>query len=164
MVPFRRDFGVAGLNTAISRYNSTFAGQPTPAGAVLVSNGLFSASQLAQLGGVAPTLTTAPADQLTFPWVRAFDFRLSWSHTFHERFKIEPSLGIFNIFNFSNFNLPPGAMNGWLDAGSSINSIHKQIQPGETGPESDVFRVGNGTGVFGLGSPRAMEWGLRFTF
>ncbi len=162
---FQRDFGVAGLNTAISRYNSTFAGQPTPAGAVLVSNGLFTAAQLAQVGGVAPTLTTAPADQLTFPWVRAFDFRLSWSHTFHERFKIEPSVGIFNIFNFSNFNLPPGAMNGWLDSGaSSINSIHKQIQPGESGPESDVFRVGNGTGVFGLGSPRAMEWGLRFTF
>ena len=65
---------------------------------------------------MAPTLTTAPADQLTFPWVKAFDFRLSWSHTFHERFKIEPSVGIFNIFNFSNFNLPPGAMNGWLDA------------------------------------------------
>src|SRR4029077_9785476 len=39
---FQRDFGVAGLNTAISRYNSTFARQPTPAGAGLVSDGLFS--------------------------------------------------------------------------------------------------------------------------
>ena len=161
---FERDFGVAGLNTAISRYNSTYAGQPTPAGAVLVSNGLFSASQLAQLGGVAPTLSTAPADQLTFPWVKAFDFRLSWSHTFMERVKIEPSVGIFNIFNFANFNLPPGAMNGWLTAGSSINSTNTHIQPLQTGPQSDIFRVGNGTGVFGLGSPRAMEWGLRLTF
>ncbi len=161
---FQRDFGVAGLNTAISRYNSTYAGQPTPAGAVLVSNGLFSASQLAQLGGVAPTLPTAPADQLTFPWVKAFDFRLSWSHTFMERVKIEPSVGIFNIFNFANFNLPPGAMNGWLTAGSSINSTNTHIQPLQTGPQSDIFRVGNGTGVFGLGSPRAMEWGLRLTF
>jgi hypothetical protein len=162
---FQRDFGLAGLDTAISRYNSTFAGQPTPAGAVLVSNGLFTASQLAQAHGVAPTLTTAPADQLTFPWVRAFDFRLSWSHTFYDRFKIEPSLGIFNIFNFANFNLPPGAMNGWLTvAGSSINSTNTHIQPLQTGPQSDIFRVGNGTGVFGLGSPRAMEFGLRFTF
>ncbi len=162
---FQRDFGLAGLNTAISRYNSTFAGQPTPAGAVLVSNGLFTASQLAELGGVAPTLTTAPSDQLMFPWVRAFDFRLSWSHTFIERIKLEPSLGIFNIFNFSNFNLPPGAMNGWLDVtGSSINSTSTHIQPGQTGPQSDIFRVGNGTGVFGLGSPRAMEFGLRLTF
>jgi len=161
---FERDFGLSGLNNAISRYNTTVAGQPTPAGQTLISNGLFSASQLVSLGGVAPTLASAPADQLTFPWVRAFDFRLSWSHTFHERVKIEPSLGIFNLFNFANFNLPPGAMNGWLDAGSSINSIHTQTQAGATGPESDVFRVGNGTGVFGLGSPRAMEWGLRVTF
>jgi hypothetical protein len=98
--------------------------------------------------------------------VKAFDFKFSWSHTFAERFKIEPSLGIFNIFNFSNFNLPPGAMNGWLDAGSSINSISTHINTAlnETGPPSDTFRVGNGTGVFGLGSPRAMEFGLRLTF
>jgi hypothetical protein len=33
---------------------------------------------------------------------------LSWAHTFHDRFKIEPSVGFFNLFNFSNFNLPPG--------------------------------------------------------
>jgi len=161
---FGRDFGVNGLNAAISRYNTTVAGQPTPAGQTLISNGLFTATQLAELGGVAPTLPLAPADQLTFPWVKAFDFRLSWSHTFHDRIKIEPSWGIFNLFNFSNFNLPPGAMNGWLDAGSSINSIHTQTQAGETGPASDVFRVGNGTGVFGLGSPRAMEFSLRVTF
>ena len=29
---------------------------------------------------------------------------------------------------------------------------------------SDTFRVGAGTGVFGLGSPRAMEFGLKITF
>lgn len=161
---FGRDFDVNGLNKAISHYNTTVAGQATPAGQVLINNGLFTATQLVELGGVAPTLAPAPADQLTFPWVKAFDFRLSWSHTFRDRIKIEPSLGIFNLFNFSNFNLPPGAMNGWLDAGSSINSIHTQTQPGETGPESDVFRVGNGTGVFGLGAPRAMEFALRVTF
>jgi hypothetical protein len=161
---FGRDFGVNGLNNAISRYNTTVADQPTPAGLVLINNGLFTSTQLSELGGVAPPLAPAPADQLTFPWVKAFDFRLSWSHTFHDRIKIEPSLGLYNLFNFSNFNLPPGAMNGWLDAGSSINSTHTHTQPGETGPESNVFRVGNGTGVFGLGAPRAMEFALRVTF
>ena len=94
--------------------------------------------------------------------MKAFDFRLSWSHTFAERVKIEPSLGIFNLFNFANFNLPPGAMNGWLDAGSSINSV--ATHGNGAAPPSDLFRVGNGTGVFGLGSPRAMEFGLRLTF
>ena len=37
--------------------------------------------------------------------------------------------------------------------------MHKDVQPGQTGPEENTFRVGNGTGVFGLGSPRAMECG-----
>ena len=163
---FMRDFGVSGLNAAISNYNTTTAGQATPAGQALINSGLFNLGQLQTIGAVAPTLPTAPSDQLVFPWVKAFDFKFSWSHTFAERFKIEPSLGIFNIFNFSNFNLPPGAMNGWLDAGSSINSISTHINTAlnETGPPSDTFRVGNGTGVFGLGSPRAMEFGLRLTF
>ena len=158
---YSRDFSLGGLNAAINNYNNTVASQATPAGQVLISNGLFTLAQLQQIGAVAPTLANAPSDQLLFPWVKAFDFRVSWSHTFAERFKIEPSVGIFNIFNFANFNLPPGAMNGWLDAGSSINSIPTHGAPG---PPSDTFRVGNGTGVFGLGSPRAIEWGLRFTF
>ncbi len=162
---FMRDFGVGGLNNAISRYNTTTASQPTPAGQELITANLFTFAQLQTIGATPPTLATAPQDQLLFPWVKAFDFRLSWSHTFMDRIKLEPSVGIFNIFNFANFNLPPGAMSGWLDeGGSSINSVHTHVQPGETGPESDTFRVGNGTGVFGLGSPRAIEWGLRLTF
>lgn len=162
---FGREFGVSGLNSAINNYNTTVANQPTPAGQQLISSGLFNLSELQLMGAVAPPLSPAPSDQLTFPWVKAFDFRLSWTHTFAERFKIEPSVGIFNIFNFANYNLPPGAISGWLNEGaSSINSVHRTIQPGETGPEADTFRVGNGTGVFGLGSPRAIEFGLRFTF
>jgi hypothetical protein len=169
---FMRSFGLGGLNAAINNYNSTVANQATPAGAELISNGLFTLSQLQAIGAVAPTLATAPSDQLVFPWVKAFDFRLSWAHTFHDRFKIEPSVGFFNLFNFSNFNLPPGTISGWLSetcplcssGASSINTTHTQIQPGETGPESDTFRVGNGTGVFGLGSPRVIEWGLRVSF
>jgi len=169
---FMRSFGLGGLNAAINNYNSTVANQATPAGAELISNGLFTLSQLQAIGAVAPPLATAPSDQLVFPWVKAFDFRLSWAHTFHDRFKIEPSVGFFNLFNFSNFNLPPGTISGWLSetcplcssGASSINTTHTQIQPGETGPESDTFRVGNGTGVFGLGSPRVIEWGLRVSF
>jgi len=169
---FMRSFGLSGLNNTINNYNSTVANQATPAGEMLIKNGLFTLAQLQTIGAVAPTLAAAPADQLTFPWLKAFDFRLSWRHTFHERVTIEPSVGAFNIFNFANFNLPPGTISGWLSetcalcspGASSINTTHTRVQAGETGPESDTFRVGNGTGVFGLGSPRALEWGLRVTF
>jgi hypothetical protein len=95
------------------------------------------------------------------------DFKLSWSHRFAEHVTVEPSLGIYNLFNFTNYNIPPSAMNAWVDAGgagSSVNSVHTTPQPGEIGPESLVYRTGLGTGVFGLGSPRVMEFGMRLTF
>jgi len=50
-------------------------------------------------------------------------------------------------------------MTGWLNEGSgSINSAPKGSASANT------FRVGAGTGVFGLGAPRTMEWGLRLAF
>jgi len=170
---FQRDFGLTGLNNTISRYNTTVANQPTPAGQQLVAEGLFTAKQLQTLGLVAPLLASAPTNQLMFPWVKAFDFKLDWVHTFKERITITPSIGFYNIFNFSNFNLPPGAMTGWLNQlnpdgtpsnsfNNSINSTPKALV-GSSFP-SDTFRVGAGTGVFGLGSPRAMEFGLKVSF
>ena len=160
---FQRDFGLSGLNSRISNYNTTVAGQPTPAGQQLVAAGLFTAQQLATIGLVAPTLGTAPQNQLLFPWVKAFDFKLDWVHTFHDRITITPSVGFYNIFNFSNFNLPPGAMTGWLNEGAnSINSTPKSLVG--TSYASDAFRVGAGTGVFGLGAARTMEFGLKVTF
>jgi hypothetical protein len=156
---FMRDFGLSGLNGVISKYNTTVAGQPTPAGQVLVSSGLFTPLQLLQIGAVPPTVSAPPVNQLVFPWLKATDFRMSWKHTFNERFTIEPNVGFYNVFNFGNYNLPPGTISGWLNEGaSSINST----VAGTGG--SIPFRVGAGTGVFGLGAPRTIEWGLRFTF
>lgn len=156
---FMRDFGLNGLNQVINSYNSTVANQATPAGQVLISNGLFSLGQLQKIGAVAPTVTAASSNQLTFPWLKATDFRVSWKYTYKERVSLEPSVGFYNIFNFANFNLPPGAITGWLNEGAgSINSVEKATA------SSIPFRVGAGTGVFGLGSPRAIEWGLRLSF
>jgi hypothetical protein len=110
-------------------------------------------------------VTSEPADQLVFPWVKNFDARLSWSHTFHDRFRIEPSVAVFNVFNIANFDTPPAATSGWLNEGAgSINSVHTDIQPGQTSPQSNTFRTGYGTGVFGAGAPRAFEWSLRVSF
>jgi len=167
---YGRQFGLTGLNQAINRYNATYANQPTPAGNVLVNNGLFTVAQLQQIGAVAPTVLPAPSDQLLMPWVKALDFKLSWTHTFNEHFKVSPSIGFFNIANFSNFSQPPGAMSGWLqDVGgqtviNSISTVHTNPLVGQTGPESNQFRVGDGTGVFGMGSPRVLEFGLNMTF
>jgi hypothetical protein len=156
---FGRQFGVTGLNNAIGNYNATYGNEPTPAGQKLVTSGLFTVAQLQQIGAVAPVLTAAPANQLLFPWVRALDLKASWVHRFNERFTVEPSVGFYNVANFSNFNQPPGAMTGFLnEGGGSINSIVAGSQSAQT------FRVGAGTGVFGMGSPRVLEFGLHLTF
>ena len=156
---FMRQFDVAGMNKAINGYNATYGNEPTPAGQKLVTAGLFTVAQLQQIGAVAPILAQAPPNQLTYPWTRALDFKASWVHRFDERFTIEPSIGFFNVANFSNFNQPPGVMTGWLTQGSgSINSI----AAGSTSAQS--YRVGNGTGVFGLGSPRVLEFGMHLSF
>jgi hypothetical protein len=107
---------------------------------VLVQNSLMTVDQLQALGGVSPTIDLAPAGQVNYSWLRAMDFRLAWRHTFRDRFTIEPSVGFFNLPNFSNFNLPPNRS------------------------DNEAFRVGNGTGVYGLGAQRQIEFGLRFVF
>lgn len=155
---FDRGTNASNLNALISSYNTTFGGQPTPAGNVLVQNGLMTATQLSELGGVAPMIDPAPAGQVNFTWLRALDLKLAWRHTFHDRFTIEPSVGFYNLPNFSNFNLPPNTMNGIL-FGAGNGSIN-----GTTSADNEAFRVGNGTGVYGVGSQRQIEFGLRFVF
>ena len=104
-------------------------------------------------------LSQAPANQLQFPWVRALDLKLSWIHHFNDRFTVEPSVGFFNLANFSNFNQPPDVISGWLNQGSSsINSV------GASSASAQQFRVGAGTGVFGMGAPRVLEFGMHMNF
>ncbi len=154
---FMRGINGGNINNVISRYNSSVAGQPTPAGNVLVQNSLMTATQLAQLGAVAPQVPLAPGNQANLGWLHAFDATLSYNYTFKERFTIQPSVAFFNLFNFHNFDLPTSMMSGLLaGTAGTING---------TGPaDHEVNRVGVGTGVYTLGSPRELEFGLKFTF
>jgi len=70
---------------------------------------------------------------------------------------VQPSVGFYNMFNFANFDLPGAALNGLLTgAAGQIN--------GTTRAGHEVDRVGVGTGVYPLGAPRQIEFGLRLTF
>jgi hypothetical protein len=156
---FDRGTNASNLNNLINNYNTTFGNQPTPAGQVLVANNLMSVSQLQALGGVAPIIPTAGADQANFPWLRAFDMNIAWKYTFKERVSIEPSINFFNLFNFGNFDLPGTNLMAPYLTGTpgSINGTSRQ-------QNKDSFRVGNGTGVYGLGAARQIEWGMKLTF
>jgi Carboxypeptidase regulatory-like domain len=160
---FGRDFGVSGLTQRLTAYNNAIANNPTPAGQALISNNLFTLPQLQAIGGVAPTINDGnPGEvvvpgQASFPWLRALDLKLSWVHKFKEHLEIEPSIGFYNLPNWANFDNPPSVMNGWVNnsGGGSINTTQRATDP---------YRVGVGTGVFGLGQPRVLEFGMRVSF
>jgi hypothetical protein len=154
---FDRGINAGNINAAIANYNATVAGQPTPAGNVLIQNGLMTAAQLVSLGGVAPTVPLAPPDQVNESWLRTMDMTLAWTYTIKERLTIKPSVGFYNIFNFANFDLPESMMSGLL-AGST-GTINGTNYAG-----AFVNRVGVGTGVYSLGSPRQIEFALKLTF
>jgi hypothetical protein len=157
---FDRGINAGSINNVLNNFNNTVVGQPTPAGQVLISNGLFTLKQLQALGGVAngnTPLPLAPPGQVNLDWLRAFDLKLAWTHTFKERLTLEPSMGVYNLFNFANFDLPTSMLNGLLTgAAGQIN--------GTNYAGHFVNRVGVGTGVYSLGAPRQLEFGLRLTF
>jgi hypothetical protein len=165
---FDRGIDAGNINTAITNFNNNVVGQPTPAGQVLIANGLFTAAQLATpatatyagFGGTANggiPLPLAPPGQVNMSWLRTFDTTLAWSYNIKERLTIKPSIGIYNLFNFVNFDLPTSEMSGLLNG--EVGSINGTNYAGHF-----ANRVGAGTGVYTLGSPRQMEFSLKLVF
>jgi hypothetical protein len=158
---FMRGISPGGLASVISNYNTNVANQPTPAGQVLVSNGLFTVAQLQALGGVAPSLAPPVAGSVGLTWLKDVDLSLSWKYRIKETVTIQPGIGFFNVFNFANFNLPPNILNPYLTLANSS-------QPGFVGQttynQQQNVRVGEGTGVYGLAAPRVAEFSLKISF
>ena len=165
---YGRGLDGSNINNAISRYNQTFAGNPTPAGQALVNAGLFTASQLTQLGGVMPVVNSAPAGQANNAWLRDFDFSLNWTYKIKERVEIQPGVSFFNLMNFANFDPPKNTLSGVLSLAGQPGLPAQQPVIGTTngtpGQQPNSLRVGLGSGVFGLGSPRVLEFGLKVSF
>jgi hypothetical protein len=57
----------------------------------------------------------------------------------------------------ANFDLPSATLDGLLTGG--VGNIN-----GTNANGHNITRVGVGTGVFALGSPRQIEFGLQFSF
>jgi len=172
---YMRGISAGGLNNVISRYNATSAGQPTPAGSALINGGIFTLADLQSLGGVQQPLAPTIANPVGLSWLKTFDLNIGWRYKIKERFVIEPSVGIFNIFNFANFDLPGNEQGGVLSlAASSVLGSGSPTQPQGTVGGTDANhndplfgrtnRASLQSGTNGLGAPRAIEWGLKLSF
>jgi hypothetical protein len=154
---FGRGVNASNINTKIQNYNQNFASQPTPAGQQLVTNGLFTLGQLQSLGGVQQSIPLAPQNEADMAWLRAFDLSLNWIYKVKERVEIQPGVSLFNMMNFSNFDGPNNPLSGALTGTpGSVN--------GTPGEQSSSNRLGLGSGVFALGSPRVIEFSLKMSF
>ena len=154
-----RSISPSDLGSVINNFNQNVAGQPTPAGNVLISNGLFTLGELQTpgFGGVVQPLPAPVTGSVGLAWLKDVDMSLSWKYTIKERVTIQPGIGFFNVFNFPNFDLPPNILVPYLlgTPGSVGSTTYNQ--------QSNV-RVGAGTGVYGLGAPRVAEFSMKVSF
>ncbi len=85
------------------------------------------------------------------------DLKLSYPRKIRESMTLEPSVSIYNAFNQSNLDGPGNTLSGVLNSGpGSVND--------STSTDHLTTRILPGSGVFDLGSPRVLEFGLKFTF
>ena len=154
---FARGVNPGNLNSVIRNYNQIFASKPTPAGQMLLNDGLFTPGQLQLLGAVAPLVPLAPSNAANMAWLKVVDIRLNWVYRFKDRVEIQPGVSLFNALNLANFDGPTNPLNGQLYGNpGSVN--------GTAGQPPNSNRIGVGSGVFTQGSPRMMEFDLKVRF
>jgi Carboxypeptidase regulatory-like domain len=165
---YGRGVNASSINRVIDNYNATYAGQPTPAGKVLINQFGFTQTELTQLGAVMPVLNTAPANEANNGWLRDFDTSVGWSYKVKERVTLEPTVSFFNLMNFANFDPPKFTLSGVLSEVAQPGLSGGASAPGTvtstSGVQPNSLRVGVGSGVFGLGAPRVLEFALKLTF
>src|SRR5438270_2164297 len=166
---FGRKIKTHDLNSFLTNYNNNVAGAVTPAGQTLINNGMFTLQQLQALGGVLPQVALAPQGQVGLGWLKTFDLKFSYPRKFGENFTIEPSVSVFNAFNNANFDLPSSTVGPILNLAASAcdptthNNCNGSVNS-TTSLEHNANRVLPGSGVFDLGAPRVVEFGLKLSF
>lgn len=174
---FQRSTTIDNLQGLINRYNTSSAGTLTPAGNAVVNGGVMSSADMTALGWVMPALGSVTPGAVGFPWLKSLDLKAAWPIRIGERFTVEPSASIFNIFNFANEFLAgnlPGNVPGTL-APSNPNCVAlgncattplaaSSVGGVTTGPNLLPYRASFQSGTYALGAPRQFEFGLRISF
>ena len=147
------------INTAIQAYNSRLGA--TPAGGALITAQIITLGQLSALRGVEQALQAAPPGQQGLSWLRSTDINLGWDYKLRERFVITPNVAVFNVFNFANFD---GANNPLSPILNTAGNANPGSLNSTTYHQRSADRIGLGSGVFSLGAPRVIEFGVKVSF
>jgi hypothetical protein len=160
----------SGLNRLINNYNSTFAGQPTPAGKALISAGLLTLQQLQALNGVQQQIATAPTTPINNPAFRAFDATISYPihlKRIRESMSLEPAVSMYNIANMSNFGRLSGILANTVTASAvgGVGTVNSFLNgPNNSAVYDGSPRTQRGSGTFASGAPRTTEFSLKLNF
>jgi hypothetical protein len=157
------------LGKYINNFNSTQAGQLTPAGKALVASGLLTQAQLISLGGVVQQLATLPqATALNNPAFRSLD--LSFSYPIHidrvrEGLSLEPAIAFYNVANFSNFTSNnSGILLSTASVGGPVNENGGYLSGINSFSTLNANRNQRGSGTFDQGAARTTEFQLKLNF
>jgi len=84
---------------------------------------------------------------------------------------IQPQFTFYNLFNRQNFDSPSQPLSGVLDGSvGSLNGTTRYNQAGCDPANNPAPCTGRanltslGSGVFALGAPRQIEWGIKVSF
>lgn len=160
---FERKVNAGNLQSVINHYNSTFAGTLTPAGNQLVNNNVMTSADMTALGWVMPQLPNVAPGARDFGWLKGFDLRAAWPIRLKERLTVEPSVSMFNLFNFSNAFLGGNTPLPQLTAGPN-GFLAPNAVGGVTEGNVLPFRATFQSGTYALGAPRQFEFGLKVDF
>lgn len=156
---FDRTVRGVGINKVIANYNNTVAGTLTPAGQALVGAGLMTEGQLIALGATPEKIQLAPGNQENNDSSLNAGIRLSAVlrpnravKSIGERLTIEPSVSVFNVFNFANYYTLDGTLSGGPLSANGTTKANR------------TNKVFLGSGIFSYGAPRIFEFGVKVTF
>ncbi len=162
---FMRSVKPGDLPRVIANYNNTGAGRLTPAGQTLVANGLFTAQELTALGAVTRTIAPPVANNAGNGTLRTFDMTLARPIKIRwlgEGTSVEPNVSVYNVFNMVNYNPVTGNLLNVQQSGTANGTDTSYSDNDQYGRNS--LRFGNGSGVFGQGVARVIEYGLKVNF
>lgn len=165
---YMRSLKGAALNHYISNFNSSMAGQLTPAGQAVVNSGLLTRSQMIAVGGaIQPIAQVASSAAILNPAFRSLDLNFSYPirlSRFREGMSLEPAVSMYNVANFANYASQTGTLLNTTDAGGATNAQNGYTTGYNTYAALNAARTQRGSGTFDQGGPRSTEFQLKFNF